>query len=265
MPRKLAPITFRYLLGDDYFPITSTIGFWKTKDWNLAAEKLRKIQNRFNAKTSSTPVSGDLETALQSILPMYAYATKFLVVPTTGDWTALFTNTYVARETIEEVDRVAYEALKCTGVTICGIPDTRLGDPRDSKGRQYHTSINITDPKLGQPPCYELRRVVACDSSLFVVNWFFKEEGTVQPFEKPEHYTAKKKKDRFTPELLNEYLRAMDIRAFDDDFYMPDGKAIVIEAIMKDTRYGEPKSLEVFQVEKETFSPYAVRKNSKGE
>lgn len=263
MPKKLAPITFRYLLCDDYFPITSTIGFWKTKELELVAEKFQKRQNRMNAKTSVSSVSGNFEDALQALLPMYAYATKFLIVPTTGDWTALFTNSYVARERIEELDPVAYEALKCVAVTVCAIPDTRLGDPRDSKGRQYHTSLNITDPKTGVPPCYELRRVVACDSSLFVVNWFFKEEGTVQPFEKPEHYSAKKKKDRFTPELLNEYLLAMDIRAFDDDFYMPDGKAIVVESIMKDTKYGEPKSLEAFQVEKETFSPYAVRMNAK--
>jgi hypothetical protein len=59
--------------------------------------------------------------------------------------------------------------------------------------------------------------------------WYFHLKGTPLPFEQPEHYRARRVKDRFTIPMLRDYLAAMDIRAFDADFYAPDRMATLIE------------------------------------
>jgi hypothetical protein len=53
--------------------------------------------------------------------------------------------------------------------------------------------------------------------------WEFEADGTVQPFERTEKYKERRIKDRFTPEMLEEYCAALGIRLFDPAFYGPDG------------------------------------------
>jgi hypothetical protein len=59
--------------------------------------------------------------------------------------------------------------------------------------------------------------------------WTFDTAGQQQPFERPERYAERRIRDRFTPDMLRSYLAALGIRAFDEDFYMPDGEALLIE------------------------------------
>jgi hypothetical protein len=56
----------------------------------------------------------------------------------------------------------------------------------------------------------------------------FEEVGEVQPFEQPEQYLVSRTRDRFTPELLDQYCRALGIRYLDPDFYGPH--AVLLEA-----------------------------------
>src|SRR5262249_42389236 len=53
--------------------------------------------------------------------------------------------------------------------------------------------------------------------------WVFETSGDIQPYEKPEMYVARRVRDRFTPDLLEEYCRALGIRLFDEHFYGPKG------------------------------------------
>jgi hypothetical protein len=59
--------------------------------------------------------------------------------------------------------------------------------------------------------------------------WTFDTAGQQQPFERPERYAERRIRDRITPDMLRSYLAALGIRAFDEDFYMPDGEALLIE------------------------------------
>jgi hypothetical protein len=47
----------------------------------------------------------------------------------------------------------------------------------------------------------------------------FVAEGQVQPFEQIENYKAKKLSNRFTPEMLEAYCKALDIDIFSSEFY----------------------------------------------
>jgi len=59
--------------------------------------------------------------------------------------------------------------------------------------------------------------------------WSFDTFGEVLPFEESEPYQAKRIKDRFTPEMLDRYLKAMGIHAFDEAFYDSPGGAYLVE------------------------------------
>jgi hypothetical protein len=50
-------------------------------------------------------------------------------------------------------------------------------------------------------------------------HWVFESEGEIQPYEKAEHYEKRKTVERFTPELLESYCRALGIEPFDENFY----------------------------------------------
>jgi len=50
-------------------------------------------------------------------------------------------------------------------------------------------------------------------------NWSFDAFGEPFDFERTDRYQEIRKRDRFTPEMLDDYLRNFGIRAFDESFY----------------------------------------------
>ena len=52
-----------------------------------------------------------------------------------------------------------------------------------------------------------------------VRGWKFDQLGAVQDFEQADRYAAKRIAERFTPEMLEEYCRALGIELFDENFY----------------------------------------------
>jgi hypothetical protein len=61
--------------------------------------------------------------------------------------------------------------------------------------------------------------------------WTFDQAGDPYEFENVEMYKAKKKRERFTKELMEGYLSHFGIRPFDDSFFMVDAThpAIMLE------------------------------------
>ena len=57
--------------------------------------------------------------------------------------------------------------------------------------------------------------------------WCFEVQGTVQPYEEVDQYSARKIRDRFTPEMLERYCSALGIRIFDETFYRGPGLLVV--------------------------------------
>jgi hypothetical protein len=53
--------------------------------------------------------------------------------------------------------------------------------------------------------------------------WVFLQTGEPSPFEKLEQYQARRVKDRFTFDMLEEYLHQLGLSPFDEDFYLPAG------------------------------------------
>jgi len=79
----------------------------------------------------------------------------------------------------------------------------------------------------------EQRKFLNYERSVAAANdggrWTFIAEGEVQSFEETDVYREKTIRDRFTPEMLERYCRAMDISIFDEGFYGPHG--LLIETV----------------------------------
>ena len=53
--------------------------------------------------------------------------------------------------------------------------------------------------------------------------WEFNTYGDPLPFEQVDIYNARRKRDRFSPEIVEEYCLALGIRINDENFYGPKG------------------------------------------
>ncbi|WP_146209611.1 hypothetical protein [Vitiosangium sp. GDMCC 1.1324] len=54
-------------------------------------------------------------------------------------------------------------------------------------------------------------------------HWVFDQSGEPFPFEKLEQYQARRVRDRFTFDMLKDYLRHLGLSPFEEDFYLPEG------------------------------------------
>lgn len=257
-PAKKTSPTFKYLLNDDFFPLTSSIVFLKA-DSESAASAYEEWMKSLRRPIERTLVSGELADLLPSLLPLQGWDGRLLFVPTKSDWTACFSNCWAAGPQTPALEYLACAYLKCVCVSICAVPGTNVGKYPEMKGRFIETAMNIVDPHNAPPPLYELRSILCCNNSYVVSNWIFKTQGKELSFEKPENYSAKRVKDRFTPELLEEYLLAMGIRAFDEHFYCAQGSDATLvdcDDFIGNVNRPEPMSLEERQKLIEGFSPY---------
>jgi hypothetical protein len=75
--------------------------------------------------------------------------------------------------------------------------------------------------------------------------WVFGHSGEPFPFEKLEQYQAHRVWDRFTFEMLKDYLRHLGLAPFEEDFYMPPGsRAWLIQKTGSFTTVGREYTLE---------------------
>lgn len=124
----------------------------------------------------------------------------------------------------------------CTVVLHAGEPCTgtdtqRLGQvgdampgPVDLDGRALPLEL------YGPEPTHFLNHIRSISLTEDDGRWRFDTDGTVQPFEDTERYSARKVVDRFTESMLVEYCSALGLQSFDPAFYRP-GDAVLVERI----------------------------------
>jgi hypothetical protein len=64
-----------------------------------------------------------------------------------------------------------------------------------------------------------LRTVMACKDE---EGWDFVQEGPVQPFENPDYYARRMKKDRLNREIITEYMEKLGFSIAQDGFWETD-------------------------------------------
>jgi hypothetical protein len=210
------------LLGGAYRPATESILFLEVapiefaewlKAWIGSHTEAGRMWRR-PRRVRCARISGGLADALPLLAPLTARAIRRrLIVPTRSSWTAYLDNSISGTDP-SPLSHFSSE-LSCRAVRVGCSADGTIFELYGSEER---------DGPFGVPTTW-IRHVYAMNDGY----WTFEAAGDVQPFERPERYDERRIRDRFTPELLRSYLAALGIRAFDDDFYMPDREASLIE------------------------------------
>ena len=202
------------LLNGTMSPITSEFGF-------VEAEPREVVKTFSNWQSQlgdhwklDVCKEGSLADALAALLPLTnGMSLRELFLLTESPWTAYFCNLV---PTADASSRMAVLArfMGRRALRVVNVANTiSKGD-----GRYGATILEIFGPeKEGQPLNY-IRSISAANDG---GRWVFDQWGEQQGFEEPEHYTKRLVKDRFTSEMLDRYLRALGIRAFDSNFYKP--------------------------------------------
>ncbi len=206
------------LLDDRWAPVTSNMGFLEW-DAQSAASAYAKWWGGLLAPRGGTvvmrPVTGSLEQVLSALLPLAGGENqRHLFIPTRSAWTAYVDNGWRGTDAGSAMAYMA-RTLGCRGLRVGAVPHTL----RKDKGRYGIVVLEVYGPR--QTAWLNTLRAlhVANDGG----RWVFGQSGEPFPFEKLEQYQARRVRDRFTFDLLKEYLRQLGLSPFEEDFYLPEG------------------------------------------
>jgi hypothetical protein len=204
------------LLEDRWAPVTSDMGFLE-RDAGFAARAFAEWQRALLAPHGVTveahPVTGALEQVLSALLPLTGGETqRHLFIPTRSAWTAYVDNGYRGTDAVSAMAYMA-RTLGCRGMRVGAAPHTL----RKDKGRYGIVALEVYGPRQTHWLNY-LRTIYAMNDG---GRWVFGQSGEPFPFEKLEQYQARRVRDRFTFDMLKDYLRHLGLSPFEEDFYLP--------------------------------------------
>ena len=206
------------LLEDRWAPVTSEMGFLEM-DAEHAARAYATWQGGLLAPDGVTvevrPARGSLEQVFSALLPLTDSETqRHLFIPTRSAWTAYVEN---GRRGTDAMSAMAYMArtVGCRGLRVVAVPDTY----RKGEGRYGAVMLEVYGPH--RTAWINTVRVVSASND--GGHWVFDLSGEPFPFEKVEQYQARRVRDRFTFDMLKEYLHHLGLSPFEEDFYLPQG------------------------------------------
>jgi hypothetical protein len=181
-------------------------------DWQCA------IHKQLGIAITTRPVTGTLQGVLLSLLPLTSIVRRRSVfVPTASPWVAYFDNGHQGTDAFSAISYLASD-LRCRGMRVTAIPDTIEGEFVGARGQYGGLVLEVYGP--------ETTHFLNYVRSISLVNdggtWDFSQGGTPFPFEDVSRYSARRKKERFTFEMLERYLFELGLSPFDERFYLPD-------------------------------------------
>jgi hypothetical protein len=210
----------RFLFDDGLAPMTSEIGFAEVELERAVAfvdDRTGSSTRRRGGRLTEERLSVDLAAGLERLLPLtLGEESRILLMVTDSPWVAYFENTSGGADPASVMSVLAMTC-GCRTLRVAAIPDT-IRSETGRGGRHGGSMLEIYGPQV-----VEFQNVVRLISAINDGSrWRFDLEGEEQPFERPEHYTRRTIRRRFPFELLAEYLDALGVRAFDEDFYGPE-------------------------------------------
>jgi hypothetical protein len=162
------------------------------------------------------PVSGTLEQTFSALLPVTSpEVQRYLFLPTRSTWTAYVENGRRGTDAASAMGSMAMR-LGCRGLRVVAVPNTY----RKGQGRYGAVMLEMYGP---QRMAWHSNTVRALGASNDGGRWVFDQFGAPFPFEKLEQYQERRVRDRFTFDLLKDYLRHLGLAPFEADFYLPEG------------------------------------------
>jgi hypothetical protein len=203
----------RNLLDRRFAPLTYAWGFIEAPLQSVN-DALFKWRSSHLSKVTTSSFKSSLEKALHRLEPLTMPPRRELLMQTESPWTAYFDNAAAGGDPASPVGYLA-ESLKCRALAVACVPHTLQSERKDAKGTYGAVQFQLFAPERREFLNYERSVSVANDGG----RWVFSATGTVQPYEKTSQYEARRIRDRFTPEMLEEYCAAIGIRLFAADFY----------------------------------------------
>ncbi|KFE68548.1 hypothetical protein [Hyalangium minutum] len=207
------------LLEDRWAPVTSTMGFLELGVEQAAqafATWHREVLTPRGITVEVLPVSGTLEQVLSSLLPLTSgERRRHLFIPTRSAWTAYVADQWTGTDAASPMRSMARRlSIRCLRVVT--VPHTLRGD----RGRYGAVMLEVYGPEQPGKISSTVRALAAANDG---GRWVFEQEGEPFPFEQVEKYQARRVRDRFTLEMLKDYLRHLGLAPFEEDFYLPQG------------------------------------------
>lgn len=143
--------------------------------------------------------SGTLDELVKLVRPR-APINRYLLMPNRG-WTVLLDN----GPTGTDVGVLPWQAardLGCRSVRATGV--------RSGPARYPGTVLELFEPSVGPDRLYSRRTIVAVNDG---GRWVFSETGEPFPFEDQQAYQRRLIRDRFTPDMLAQYLAELGVPA----------------------------------------------------
>ena len=221
-------MSIQQILQDQYAPITSEVGFIEC-NVNTAVKAFvnwqREVQIRNHVDINIHEVRGEFADKIKALLPLTSIeARRYLFLPTKSAWTAFFDNGWHGTDVFSVVSHLAM-IIKCRGIRAVSIPHTKRKLPEGDLGRYGATIFELYEGSKDKCNFLNIRRSVcsADDGG----RWRFDVGGDQLDFEQSEKYTAPRVQDRFTRDMLDEYLKYYGISLFDTSFYDSDTSAFL--------------------------------------
>ena len=207
------------LLEDRWAPVTEEMGFLEM-DAEQAAHAFATWHGGLALYRGCTievlPVTGRLEPVLSRLLPLTGGQTqRDLFIPTRSAWTAYVENGWTGTDASSAMSVMARRlSIRC--LRVVAVPHTLRGD----QGRYGSVMLEMYGPAQPGKSGNTVRALAAANDG---GRWVFVEVGEPFAFEQVEKYQARKVRERFTFEMLKDYLRHLGLSPFEEDFYMPPG------------------------------------------
>jgi hypothetical protein len=193
-----------------WHPVTSDFGLIRAPQQSVVRSLLEwhasiEIEYR-RAEIGTGP-----HAAFEALLPLSNAKQRRLFFRTASDWTACYQNGIQGSDPFPAMSFLS-ERLGVLAMRVCSSPP----------GAAWPAVIweVYAPPSLrGIEPLGYRRSIGAANDG---GRWVFDQSGEPFPFERVECYTEKRKRDRFSRQLLEEYLGHFGIRPFEDGFLIAD-------------------------------------------
>jgi hypothetical protein len=205
------------LLDNRFAPITFTFGFVESPFDRLSEAFARWQQDldaKFKTRTEITRFVAPLREALYRLEPLTDPIDRDLLAETRSNWTGIFSNGLRGNDVASPVGYLS-RLLLCRGLTVSSVPDRSLHADNDAIRIYGAVAFTLYGPERTD----WLNRVRHVSVTNDVSGWKFAATGEVQPYEQVDKYKNHRLIERFTPEMLESYCRALGIEIFDDTFY----------------------------------------------
>jgi len=193
-----------------WWPVTYDFGLIRSDVDTVAAAWIR-MYGDVGVKDPATWVSGPLEQCFSMLEPLTVPSRKELFLSTTFGWTVYFKNSPRGSDPFLPMSKLS-RALGVTALRACVTP----------AGALYPGVIlEVYDTPQAGGNTYGYRRSIAAVND--GGRWVFEQSGAPFAFEDTACYDARKKRDRFTPEMLFRYLECLGIPHLSDETLQPNG------------------------------------------